>query len=292
MTLPLRRLLTGSAVAAVLLLPLPAQAVAPVSDPVPAAGVTSVAPEPATTSPAVAERRAYSRTARKDRVDSLMHGSLARFHQAKNRTKSGMDATFNWDDDGCSAPWWTGTQAYSIIFKKACQRHDFGYRNLGWGYYTSKQLALSSTPGTKDAVDRVFLADMRKACEGRGSQTGPCQAVAQGYYGGVRKTGKAHTSFYQRECQPGYLCLFDDDGYGDRRVRLSASEDNLKDVSFGDKTSSLKNTSGVAWRIYDDAGYSDRNVCVPRNGYSTNLDELSFGDKASSAKRYSTASCP
>ena len=289
MTSPLPRVVAGIAAAAALLLPLstPAGAASPAAD---RSVTTTTAPSAATHAPAA--RVAYSRTARATRVDSLMRGSLGRFQRVKNHAKSGIDTTFNWSDDGCSAPWWTGTAYYSAVFNKACERHDFGYRNLGWGYYTSKNLALSSTPGTKDAIDKVFLADMRALCANRGSSTAGCLTVAQGFYGAVRKTGKAHTSFYKSECQPGFLCLFDDKGYKDRRVRLSASENNMNDVNFGDKASSVKNTSGVAWRLYDDHDYSDRSLCVPRNGAASNLKDYDFGDKTSSARRYSTASCP
>ena len=289
MTSPLPRIVAGIAATTALLLPLsaPAGATTPTAE----RAVSSAAPS-ATGAPTSAARIAYTRTQRKARVDKLMTGSLGRFQRVKNRARSGIDTTFNWSDDGCSAPWWTGTAYYSAVFNRACERHDFGYRNLGWGYYTSKNLALSSTPGTKDAIDKVFLADMRALCANRGSGTASCLSVAQGFYGAVRKTGKAHTSFYKSECQPGFLCLFDDKGYQDRRVRLSASENNMKDVSFGDKTSSVKNTSGVAWRLYDDADYRDRSLCVPRNGYASNLNDYNFGDKTSSARRYSTAGCP
>ncbi len=286
----LPRVVAGIAAATALLLPLSAPAgAAPASD---RSVSTTTAPAVAPDSSAAAARVGFTRPQRKARVDALMTGPLGRFTKVKNRAKSGIDTTFNWVDDGCSAPWWTGTIYYSTLFDKACNRHDFGYRNLGWGYYTSKKLALSSTPGTKDAIDKVFLADMRNICVNRANGAASCFAAAQGFYGAVRKTGKAHTSFYKSECQPNLLCLFDDKGYKDRRVALTASENNMKDVSFGDKTSSVKNNTGVAWRLYEDSDYRGRILCVPRNGLSSNLNDYGFGDKTSSARRYSTAGCP
>ncbi|WP_345262042.1 phospholipase A2 [Nocardioides nanhaiensis] len=281
-----RRLLAVTAATAALLAATWAPG-AVASAPTPDVGTTAAAPQQTVAvSPATVERRAYTRTQRTTRANALLNTTQATFQAAKNRTKTGIDATFNWSDDGCSAP--AGGAGYSDRFRNACERHDFGYRNMGWGYYTSKNLALSSTSATKDRIDSIFLADMRRTC---GTSSG-CLSAAQVFYAAVRKAGQAQTSFYKGECQPGYLCLFDDDNYQDRRVRLTASEDDMKDISFGDKTSSVRNTSGVAWRIYDDAGYSDRSVCVVRNGFSTNLDEFDFGDKTSSARRYTGSGCP
>lgn len=286
MTTPSRRPAALGLLLGALLLPLSLlAAVAPSSTatPAPASTVgaaTALAPQTSTT-----QRAAYTRSQRLTRVDSLMRGSLATFLKAKAASKSGIDATFNWGDDGCSAP--AGGGGYNSVFLNACKRHDFGYRNLGWGYYTSKNLALASTPGAKDAVDKIFLADMRARC-GSSSQ---CLTAAAAYYAAIRKAGAAQTAFYKGECQPGYLCLFDDAGYQDRRVRLTASVSNLNSVSFGDKTSSVKNTSSVSWTLFDDDGYRDTAKCFSSGSSNSNVGGLGFNDKASAARRNSGSSC-
>lgn len=82
--------------------------------------------------------------------------------------------------------------------------------------------------------------------------------------------------------------------YADRRVALASSENDLKDVSFGDKTSSVMNRTSVAWVVYDDHDYRDRRFCLPP-GVSVRdfgADAYKFNDKASSARRMSSAACP
>lgn len=230
------------------------------------------------------QAKGYSRTAKTDRANQVLALSLAKFTRLRKSSHTGIDGTLEWSADGCSAP--KAFAGYSMLFEKSCNRHDFGYRNFGNGW--AKGLALTSTPAKKDAIDKRFLGDMRRQCNANSN----CLTAAQAYYGAVRKAGQAQTAFYKGECHPGKFCLFDDNGYRDRRIALTASENNMKDVSFGDKTSAVKNRSKVAWLLYDDHDYSDRHLCVRPGASLTNLDDYNFGDKTSSAKRLTGTTCP
>lgn len=239
------------------------------------------APERHSTTAQTPAAKAYSRAQRKKRAAAIMQSSLAGWKKIKARKHTGIDATFDWNDNGCTASFGPISAPNRAKFNSACERHDFGYRNLGHGYYGSKNLALSSFPGTKDSVDKILLADEYTICGSSSS----CRNVAKGYYVAVQKTGAAQTAFYQRECQPGYFCLFDDTDYGDRRIALRAGVSDFNDIDFGDKTSSVANFTSQSWRIYDDNGYSDTSHCFAPRARSTDLsDDYGFGDKTSSAR--------
>ena len=230
------------------------------------------------------QAQGYSRTAKTDRANQIASLSLAKFTQLRGQSHTGVDSVLEWSADGCSAPFFAA--AWREFFRRSCNRHDFGYRNFGNGW--SKGLALTSTDAKKYAVDQKFLSDMRGQCNG----SSDCLTAAQAFYAGVRKSGLAQTAFYKGECHPGKFCLFDDTGYEDRRIALTASENNMNDINFGDKTSSVKNRSSVAWILYDDHDYSDTKVCVKPGASISNLADRGFGDKTSSAKRLSRTTCP
>ena len=55
----------------------------------------------------------------------------------------------------------------------------------------------------------------------------------------------------------------------------------------------MKNRTSVAWIIYDDSGYDDRNYCIRAGGSVKSLkDKWNFNDKTSSIERLSRARCP
>lgn len=110
-----------------------------------------------------------------DRMRTFMIGSMANFQRAKGNHPS----PFDWNDNGCSSPI-DISGAYN--FNKACERHDFGYRNYGHG------LTVNPTDGQRAAVDGQFLKDMRAWCSAN-SPTGGCELAARAYYGAVRQKG-------------------------------------------------------------------------------------------------------
>jgi hypothetical protein len=212
--------------------------------------------------------------------------SLAHFIKVKKTKKSAVDKKFDWHDNGCSSPFGALTAHWEAVFDRSCKRHDFGYRNFGHG------LALGSNDTTKRQIDARLLSDMRHQCSSYSGSLFSCYAAAQGFYEAVAHTGAAQTAFYAGACPANRFCLFDDSGYKDRRIALSKSENDLNDINFGDKTSSVKNRQKVAWVIYDDHDYHDRSLCIPAGVNVSSLSSYGFNDKTSSAKRLSTARCP
>ena len=86
-----------------------------------------------------------------------------------------------WASDGCSAPV-LGSGPFD--FTLACNRHDFGWRNL-------KEFDGDSTPmwqiDNKDRVDAGFLYDMRTRCSALPSLVRfGCDTTARIYYTAVR----------------------------------------------------------------------------------------------------------
>lgn len=241
---------------------------------------------------------AYTRTQLKTRAEKLNFSvSLGTFMKVYRNTKSGIDTKFDWANyDGCSVdqvpqPVKATLLGWRDNFRKSCLRHDFGYRNFGNG------LALGSNATYKAKIDSRFRADMRNQCVAQFSITGDradCYIAAEEFYAGVTRFGQAQTAFYKGECPSGSFCLFDDTSFEDRRKALTSSEDDMNDIDFGDKTSSVMNRSARAWVIYDDHDYKDRAFCIPPKGSVKNLgtDTIKFGDKTSSAKKMSGASCP
>lgn len=229
----------------------------------------------------------WTRAERRDRAEHLNFGvSLGRFIEIANGGHGGIDDTLNWSNDGCSVPDWIGG-SYNDTFHRSCRRHDFGYRNFGKNYY-SQNLALASWEDRKRRVDSQFRDDMHNQCNGNDD----CVIAAETYYEFVSGSGLSWTAFYAGECHPGHLCVFDDDHYEDRRKMLDSAQDDFNDIGFGDKTSSVKNRDNVAWRLYDDSGYSDTSVCIPSGGERADLSNAGFGDKTSSARPLSTSYCP
>lgn len=99
------------------------------------------------------------------------------------RVKARAPGAWDWSDDGCSAP----VEApiveakWNELFHRACQRHDFGYRNFG-GF------GIKPTDPQRWRVDSKFLREMRAACVGN-SEFKECRRAASGYFEGVRNFG-------------------------------------------------------------------------------------------------------
>lgn len=204
----------------------------------------------------------------------------------RTKAKKPYDAVLDWGDDKCSAPFMKS--GLDAMFGDACKRHDFGYRNFGKGP------TFGDNAATKKRIDDKLLWDMNWICTTRFAGSDSCRAIAAGVYTVLRTQGKSETAFYAGACSSGRFCLFDDAGYEDRRISLSSSENNMNDINFGDKTTSVQNKTSVSWVVYDDDNYRDRAFCI-KPGVSVRdfgSSAYKFSDKTSSAKKLSSAACP
>jgi hypothetical protein len=114
-------------------------------------------------------------------VGSLLRMPLAKFLAQKATHKP---AWIDWSDDGCSAPI---AKAVRPLFRKACIRHDFGYRNYG----STKRLA--PTDDRRKTVDDFLLADARKICSTKFADDAVlragCRTQAESMYQALRYEG-------------------------------------------------------------------------------------------------------
>lgn len=123
-------------------------------------------------------------------VDRLLFStSIGDFQRELKVALAADEQWFDWSEDGCSAPL-IGNTGRSFNFTAACQRHDFGYRNL-------RRLELRYGEGStywngssRKHVDQQFLRDMKSHCHGRSILLRPtCYAWAQTFYTAVRLAG-------------------------------------------------------------------------------------------------------
>lgn len=90
-------------------------------------------------------------SARREAV-KIMNLGYSRFVRFKHRHPI---PPFDWSTDGCS-----GTPpAWADLFNRACQLHDFGYRNFGKG------LTLGRNEKTRAWIDHRFLVEMDRICQ-------------------------------------------------------------------------------------------------------------------------------
>jgi hypothetical protein len=88
--------------------------------------------------------------------------------------REGVDATFDWSSDGCSAgPF---RELFDERMQQACIRHDFAYRNLG-------QMGLVPTDEVRRRVDAQLAADI--AALEQGLVTGGFETTLQRFGGPV-----------------------------------------------------------------------------------------------------------
>lgn len=103
------------------------------------------------------------------------------WERAPNCKKPPPYNDFDWTNDGCS---WTPPPAV-VVFNRACQQHDFGYRNFGKG------LTLGRTERVRAYIDGRFLKEMRRMCRdprvwGAFASYRRCRAMALSMYAVVR----------------------------------------------------------------------------------------------------------
>jgi hypothetical protein len=140
-----------------------------------------IAPHPAAAVPSLATQQATVL-----RLDIV---AMAAFQSARNtHDPSWMD----WTSDGCSTPLpvGLGDTGRSYNFRKACQRHDFGYRNEKRLDRAAAKAGTYWNSTTRKGIDVQFLADMRADCAPRPiTQRYTCRAWADVYYRAVRAAG-------------------------------------------------------------------------------------------------------
>jgi hypothetical protein len=85
---------------------------------------------------------------------------------------------FNWGTDYCSS---SPDNPFGFPFQKACQRHDFGYRNY-------KEMGTFSA--NKSHVDSAFYEDLKRVCNRySGATKTSCDGLAWTYYQAVKNLG-------------------------------------------------------------------------------------------------------
>ena len=101
-------------------------------------------------------------------------------------TRSLRPPPFDWNSNGCRFGEITGP--YRDSFGRACHRHDFGYRNYGFG-----GLALETTEARRTRIDDRLRDDLNGICRSDhgGLQETPCVAAAQVLYATARATGQS-----------------------------------------------------------------------------------------------------
>lgn len=138
----------------------------------------SAAPE-SEASATLATLEARQATCTRPAVDRLVFKTSMKTFQAARKKKSPRPC--NWTSDGCS---WSPDRPLLVYnFRPACQRHDFGYRNM------KKQKRF--TKAMKARVDLQFRKDLYAYCGGfKGAKRSTCRRLANTYYNVVKRLGK------------------------------------------------------------------------------------------------------
>ncbi|AKH83302.1 hypothetical protein AA958_14955 [Streptomyces sp. CNQ-509] len=85
---------------------------------------------------------------------------------------------FNWSTDYCSS---SPDNPFGFPFQKACQRHDFGYRNYK---------EIGGFDANKSRLDSAFYEDLKRVCNRySGATKTSCNSTAWVYYQAVRAFG-------------------------------------------------------------------------------------------------------
>lgn len=141
----------------------------------------------------------------------LRHDAAAVLYGASSNYayyKSVHPKALNWTHDGCSVPKsitnvpgvGSVLKHYSKVFNRACNYHDFGYRNYGAATKTKPRPKLQPTAARRKSIDRRLLTLMSRACKSKYSHwyqipaRGLCYDAASLFYGAVR--AKGGSSFY------------------------------------------------------------------------------------------------
>jgi len=99
----------------------------------------------------------------------------------------------------------------------------------------------------------------------------------------------------QPDCPRNSLCLYDGLNFTGELLILPGgeAESDLDRRDFGDRTSSVFNSSTAPGALYDDTDFKDRKICVfPGTGIANlGSDAYKFNNKASSASAPYTPRC-
>lgn len=113
-------------------------------------------------------------------ADAYMNLPLETFHNMRRL----QPPPFEWTANGCNF----GEIAlpFRESFNRACDRHDFGYRNYGHG-----RLQLDRTEARRTRIDDRLRDDLNGLCrrDHAGLTETPCLASAQAVYAAARATG-------------------------------------------------------------------------------------------------------
>lgn len=123
------------------------------------------------------------------RLETLVfQTSLSGFRHFASRS-SGIDASFDWSTDLCSAPL-VGNTGRSFDFTAPCQRHDFAYRNFKRADRESDQRGRWWNSRMRHRIDLQFLRDMTSHCtQRRSTERTTCRMWAEVFYRVVRVAG-------------------------------------------------------------------------------------------------------
>lgn len=115
-------------------------------------------------------------------ADAYMNMPLETFHNARRL----QPPPFDWTANGCSFGEVSGP--FRESFNRACDRHDFGYRNYGAG-----SLRLDVSEARRTRVDDRLRDDLNALCrrDHAGLTETPCLAAAQAVYTAARSMGSA-----------------------------------------------------------------------------------------------------
>lgn len=116
-------------------------------------------------------------------ADGYMNLPLETFQSMKRLSPP----PFDWTSDGCSFGEISGP--FRDSFNRACDRHDFGYRNYGGG----GRLRLENTEARRTRIDDRLRDDLNGICrrDHSGLTETPCLALAQAIYAAARSQGRS-----------------------------------------------------------------------------------------------------
>jgi hypothetical protein len=127
----------------------------------------------------------------REQADKIMRMNYKQF--AELRTSAARPTGYRWDSDGCTPDW------APQYFTRACDLHDFGYRNYGSARKNAPHL--SPTQQTKDWIDQRFYEEMVKICNDEAkTATGraTCKQKATQLYNHVKQGRAAFFGPYGR----------------------------------------------------------------------------------------------
>ena len=131
---------------------------------------------------------AHSET-RLARLESLVFGTTLPSFQLAGVRRAGVDASFDWSTDLCSAPL-VGSTGRSFDFTGPCTRHDFAYRNFKRADAEHPARGTLWNSRVRQRIDSLFLRDMSDHCSRRRLTDRPsCRMWAEVFFRLVRLAG-------------------------------------------------------------------------------------------------------